>query len=231
MYWISSFSLTANSAPKGGKRMLEMRGSAKVKPSKLNFISVGSKFRFEHALNLKKNWFSGQWYSICMLSSISVPSLPSHFLPVRSQLNILMEKLSSTGTHFVRCVKPNLKMVDKLFEGAQILSQLQCSGMTSVLDLMQQVKTEVAEGEEVGRVEGNSLLQRLFSFQIFTILIASSERTIRRKMRKCISLSGLSVSSSFPRFVRSLQIISPSTIGLVGPSPLLQGAFQSSRPR
>uniref|UniRef100_A0A673L325 Unconventional myosin-VI n=1 Tax=Sinocyclocheilus rhinocerous TaxID=307959 RepID=A0A673L325_9TELE len=32
---------------------------------------------------------------------------------------------------------PNLKMVSHQFEGAQILSQLQCSGMVSVLDLMQ----------------------------------------------------------------------------------------------
>ena len=54
------------------------------------------------------------------------------------QLNELMEKLRSTGTNFIRCVKPNLKMVDHLFEGGQILSQLQCSGMTSVLELMQQ---------------------------------------------------------------------------------------------
>ncbi|KAL1254279.1 hypothetical protein QQF64_016508, partial [Cirrhinus molitorella] len=43
----------------------------------------------------------------------------------------------STGSSFVRCVKPNLKMVGHQFEGAQILSQLQCSGMVSVLDLMQ----------------------------------------------------------------------------------------------
>ncbi|ROL50920.1 Unconventional myosin-VI [Anabarilius grahami] len=41
------------------------------------------------------------------------------------------------GSSFVRCVKPNLKMVSHRFEGAQILSQLQCSGMVSVLDLMQ----------------------------------------------------------------------------------------------
>ncbi|GAB1606978.1 unconventional myosin-VI-like isoform X2 [Argonauta hians] len=67
---------------------------------KLNFISIGSKFR--------------------------------------SQLQVLMDKLRSTGTNFIRCIKPNLKMVDHLFEGAQILSQLQCSGMTSVLELMQQ---------------------------------------------------------------------------------------------
>ncbi|CAF0726267.1 unnamed protein product [Didymodactylos carnosus] len=67
---------------------------------KLNFISVGSKFR--------------------------------------SQLTDLMNKLRNTGINFVRCIKPNIKMVPNLFEGGQILSQLQCSGMVSVLDLMQQ---------------------------------------------------------------------------------------------
>ncbi|KAL8606769.1 Unconventional myosin-VI [Nucella lapillus] len=67
---------------------------------KLNFISVGTKFR--------------------------------------KQLLVLMDKLKSTGTNFIRCIKPNLKMVDHLFEGANILSQLQCAGMVSVLELMQQ---------------------------------------------------------------------------------------------
>ncbi|XP_072290391.1 unconventional myosin-VI-like isoform X2 [Eucyclogobius newberryi] len=55
----------------------------------------------------------------------------------KTQLNLLLEKLRSTGSSFIRCVKPNLKMVSRQFEGAQILSQLQCSGMVSVLDLMQ----------------------------------------------------------------------------------------------
>ncbi|XP_077409023.1 unconventional myosin-VI-like isoform X4 [Vanacampus margaritifer] len=55
----------------------------------------------------------------------------------KTQLNILLEKLRSTGSSFIRCIKPNLKMVSHKFEGAQILSQLQCSGMVSVLDLMQ----------------------------------------------------------------------------------------------
>uniref|UniRef100_A0A8C2Z6B2 Unconventional myosin-VI n=1 Tax=Cyclopterus lumpus TaxID=8103 RepID=A0A8C2Z6B2_CYCLU len=55
----------------------------------------------------------------------------------KTQLNILLEKLRSTGSSFIRCIKPNLKMVSHQFEGAQILSQLQCSGMVSVLDLMQ----------------------------------------------------------------------------------------------
>jgi myosin-6 len=56
----------------------------------------------------------------------------------RSQLNDLMQKLRSTGSHFIRCVKPNSEMVAHKFEGAQILSQLHCSGMDSVLKLMQQ---------------------------------------------------------------------------------------------
>ncbi|XP_027708716.1 unconventional myosin-VI isoform X1 [Vombatus ursinus] len=55
----------------------------------------------------------------------------------KTQLNLLLEKLRSTGSSFIRCIKPNLKMTNHHFEGAQILSQLQCSGMVSVLDLMQ----------------------------------------------------------------------------------------------
>ncbi|XP_053237288.1 unconventional myosin-VI isoform X6 [Podarcis raffonei] len=55
----------------------------------------------------------------------------------KTQLNLLLEKLRSTGSSFIRCIKPNLKMTSHHFEGAQILSQLQCSGMVSVLDLMQ----------------------------------------------------------------------------------------------
>ncbi|XP_071535802.1 myosin heavy chain 95F isoform X4 [Panulirus ornatus] len=66
------------------------------------------------------------------LSFISVAS------KFKSQLQELMDKLSSTGTNFIRCIKPNVKMVDHEFEGGPILSQLQCSGMTSVLELMQQ---------------------------------------------------------------------------------------------
>lgn len=46
----------------------------------------------------------------------------------RSQLSELMAKLRSTGTHFIRCVKPNLNMVAHQFEGSHILSQLRCSG-------------------------------------------------------------------------------------------------------
>jgi len=55
----------------------------------------------------------------------------------RKQLADLIGKLTATGTHFVRCIKPNLSMVAQSFDGACILSQLKCSGMASVLQLMQ----------------------------------------------------------------------------------------------
>ena len=56
----------------------------------------------------------------------------------KSQLGELMTKLHSTGTNFIRCIKPNVKMVAHMFDGGSVLSQLQCAGMTSVLELMQQ---------------------------------------------------------------------------------------------
>uniref|UniRef100_A0A1I7VL50 Myosin motor domain-containing protein n=1 Tax=Loa loa TaxID=7209 RepID=A0A1I7VL50_LOALO len=55
----------------------------------------------------------------------------------RSQLNILLAKLRETGTHFVRCIKPNSEMKSNHFDGAQILLQLKCSGMSSALKVMQ----------------------------------------------------------------------------------------------
>ncbi|XP_011152239.2 myosin heavy chain 95F isoform X1 [Harpegnathos saltator] len=66
---------------------------------KLNFISVGSKFK--------------------------------------TQLGELMDKLKSNGTNFIRCIKPNNDMVAHQFDGNSIMSQLRCSGMTSVLELME----------------------------------------------------------------------------------------------
>lgn len=55
----------------------------------------------------------------------------------KKALGILMEKLESTRSSFIRCIKPNQKQKPKIFAGGEILSQLQCAGMVSVLDLMQ----------------------------------------------------------------------------------------------
>lgn len=40
------------------------------------------------------------------------------------------------GTNFVRCIKPNSKMVGSSIEGDLVLTQLECSGTISVLELM-----------------------------------------------------------------------------------------------
>ncbi|VDK40121.1 unnamed protein product [Taenia asiatica] len=67
---------------------------------KINFISVGSKFK--------------------------------------DQINDLITKLRSSGTNFIRCVKPNSNMADHEFEGGPCLLQLRFFGLTDVLMLMQQ---------------------------------------------------------------------------------------------
>uniref|UniRef100_H2YSJ3 Unconventional myosin-VI n=1 Tax=Ciona savignyi TaxID=51511 RepID=H2YSJ3_CIOSA len=90
--------LVANSKNKLVSQIFKSSQTHSTK-GKLNFISVGNKFK--------------------------------------TQLGQLMEKLNNTGSSFIRCIKPNLSMQGALFEGGQILSQLQCSGMVSVLDLMQ----------------------------------------------------------------------------------------------
>lgn len=82
-----------------------------------------------------QNLFKSESTAQSTKGKLSFISVGSKF---RAQLQELMKKLRITGTHFVRCIKPNFKMVDHLFEGNQILSQLCYSGMTTVLQLMQQ---------------------------------------------------------------------------------------------
>jgi myosin-6 len=55
----------------------------------------------------------------------------------KTQLLELMDKLRKNGTNFIRCIKPNNKMLDNQFDGALSLMQLKCLGMTSVLELME----------------------------------------------------------------------------------------------
>ncbi|XP_047022842.1 myosin heavy chain 95F isoform X1 [Helicoverpa zea] len=55
----------------------------------------------------------------------------------QAQLSQLMDKLKENGTNFVRCIKPNSRMVGRTSEGGLVLTQLQCSGTTAVLELME----------------------------------------------------------------------------------------------
>ncbi|XP_038222882.1 myosin heavy chain 95F isoform X2 [Zerene cesonia] len=55
----------------------------------------------------------------------------------QTQLSQLMDKLKENGTNFVRCIKPNSRMVGGAIEGSLVLTQLQCSGTIAVLALME----------------------------------------------------------------------------------------------
>ncbi|XP_066580996.1 myosin heavy chain 95F isoform X2 [Prorops nasuta] len=70
----------------------------------------------------------------CQKGKLTFISVGSKF---KTQLSELMEKLKSNGTNFIRCIKPNNDMVDHQFDGNSVLNQLRCSGMTSVLELME----------------------------------------------------------------------------------------------
>lgn len=72
--------------------------------------------------------------SILVKGKLAATTVSSKF---RSQLSVLIQKLESTGTHFVRCIKPNTVMAPGKFDGAIILSQLRSAGMANVLRLMQ----------------------------------------------------------------------------------------------
>jgi len=65
---------------------------------------------------------------------IALISLGTKF---KAALGDLMEKLQSTRASFVRCIKPNQRFIPKEYTGGEILSQLQCAGMVTVMDLMQ----------------------------------------------------------------------------------------------
>ncbi|RDD45946.1 Unconventional myosin-VI [Trichoplax sp. H2] len=67
-------------------------------------------------------------------SKLALVSVGNKF---KTQLKELMGKLESTGSSFIRCIKPNGTMSSNVFEGGSVLSQLQCAGMVSVLKLMQ----------------------------------------------------------------------------------------------
>ncbi|XP_044756071.1 myosin heavy chain 95F isoform X1 [Coccinella septempunctata] len=85
----------------------------------------------ESKSNLIQKLFSNSMAQKGKLTFISVGN------KFKTQLSELMEKLKLNGTNFIRCIKPNNKMVDNQFEGALSLMQLKCSGMTNVLELME----------------------------------------------------------------------------------------------
>ena len=61
------------------------------------------------------------------------PTVASMF---KKQLDKLTSDLSQTGSHFIRCVKPNVVKKPRVFEGPKVIDQLRSSGMMEALKLM-----------------------------------------------------------------------------------------------
>ncbi|XP_073943299.1 myosin heavy chain 95F jaguar [Choristoneura fumiferana] len=79
----------------------------------------------------------------------------------QAQLTQLMDKLKENGTNFVRCIKPNSRMVALAAEGALVLTQLQCNGTTAVLELMEHGFPSRAPFNDLHRMYAQYLPPRL----------------------------------------------------------------------
>ncbi|KAH9622574.1 hypothetical protein KSS87_016461, partial [Heliosperma pusillum] len=62
--------------------------------------------------------------------STKFSSIGSRF---KSQLQQLMETLSSTDPHYIRCIKPNNLLQPSVFENVNILQQLRCGGVLEAI--------------------------------------------------------------------------------------------------
>uniref|UniRef100_K3XDN6 Myosin motor domain-containing protein n=1 Tax=Setaria italica TaxID=4555 RepID=K3XDN6_SETIT len=60
----------------------------------------------------------------------SKSSIASRF---KMQLHELMETLSSTEPHYIRCIKPNSVLKPAIFENTNVLQQLRCSGVLEAI--------------------------------------------------------------------------------------------------
>ena len=45
----------------------------------------------------------------------------------KGQLKMLVERLSATSPHFVRCIKPNTQLAADLFDPGLVLQQVSCA--------------------------------------------------------------------------------------------------------
>jgi myosin-5 len=57
----------------------------------------------------------------------------------QQQLEQLMNKLNTTTSHFIRCIKPNEMQKPDIFNAGAVMQQLRYNGMCTALRLMQQV--------------------------------------------------------------------------------------------
>lgn len=52
--------------------------------------------------------------------------IKSFYILMQQQLQALLETLSATEPHYIRCVKPNNLLKPAIFENSNVLQQLRC---------------------------------------------------------------------------------------------------------
>eukprot|EP00267_Zea_mays_P056043 XP_023156079.1 uncharacterized protein LOC100383772 isoform X5 [Zea mays] len=85
----------------------------------------------QELLNASKcSFVSGLFPSVLENTKASKSSIATRF---KWQLQELMETLSSTEPHYIRCIKPNNHLKPATFENINVLQQLRCSGVLEAI--------------------------------------------------------------------------------------------------
>ncbi|KAM2004733.1 hypothetical protein ACFX15_028150 [Malus domestica] len=105
-------------------------------------------YQTDHFLDKNKDYVVAEHQALLNASNCSFvanlfPPLPeetskqSKFSSIgtrfKQQLQALMETLSTTEPHYIRCVKPNTVLKPGIFENANVLNQLRCGGVLEAI--------------------------------------------------------------------------------------------------
>ncbi|XP_055307856.1 myosin heavy chain 95F-like [Sitodiplosis mosellana] len=88
----------------------------------------------ESANPFVKQLFTAKNDSASLRGKLNLISIGSK---LKSEMSELMEKLEQNATNYIHCIKPNSRMTSCEFEGISVLKQLNSSGTTSALKVME----------------------------------------------------------------------------------------------
>ncbi|KAK4379600.1 hypothetical protein RND71_001462 [Anisodus tanguticus] len=114
----------------------------------INHYAGDVTYQADHFLDKNKDYVIAEFQALLMDSKCSFvaslfPPLPeesskqSKFSSIgtrfKQQLQSLMETLSTTEPHYIRCVKPNTVLKPGIFENMNVLNQLRCGGVLEAI--------------------------------------------------------------------------------------------------
>ncbi|CAN4110468.1 unnamed protein product [Withania somnifera] len=114
----------------------------------INHYAGDVTYQADHFLDKNKDYVIAEFQALMMDSKCSFvanlfPPLPeesskqSKFSSIgtrfKQQLQSLMETLSTTEPHYIRCVKPNAVLKPAIFENMNVLNQLRCGGVLEAI--------------------------------------------------------------------------------------------------